>query len=384
MEKVTLPSDGNSGWHKCFGFVEFEHKESVAYSIQLLNGITLYGRSLRVRTAGKTDAPYLAKAKGAEDPSLVAERVGHSTDRTPSLDEASALHPTLGQRLSPPPPFITPNELSCNRVPHPTASQRLPPNELLSDELPRGQMLSATSPPPLTTQNGLVSSDEAPHPMLGQRLSLPTRPLNVLASSDESLHPMLSQRLSPPPPLMIPDGPISSDEPLHPTLGQRLSPRSHMSTNGMGGQRSSLGQRPSPPPAPLFGCSSSWEQVPNYNADNDFYGPHSSPWEQPLPNPITDHMPQQTTHIPLHNHLSSHGEEPHPAQVDSLSFSSHNFMQQERDDDKPTWDRAVHTDDKPSTWTAKEINDRDYHLLQLGETLARYKDIFFNKSQQRI
>lgn len=48
VTKVTICKD-KDGKPKTFGFVCFKHTESVPYAIDLLNGIRLYGRPIKVQ-----------------------------------------------------------------------------------------------------------------------------------------------------------------------------------------------------------------------------------------------------------------------------------------------------------------------------------------------
>nr|ACI33814.1 RNA-binding protein 7 [Salmo salar] len=48
MFKVKIPKD-NDGKQKAFGFVCFKHEVSVPYGMNLLNGATLFGRTLKIQ-----------------------------------------------------------------------------------------------------------------------------------------------------------------------------------------------------------------------------------------------------------------------------------------------------------------------------------------------
>lgn len=46
--KVKIPKD-NDGKQKSFGFAVFKHEESAPYGMNLLNGTSLFGRTLKVQ-----------------------------------------------------------------------------------------------------------------------------------------------------------------------------------------------------------------------------------------------------------------------------------------------------------------------------------------------
>lgn len=60
MEKVFIPYDKESGKHRGYGFVEFIHKESVPYSINLMNNICLLDRYITVRRVTQRRTPSLS------------------------------------------------------------------------------------------------------------------------------------------------------------------------------------------------------------------------------------------------------------------------------------------------------------------------------------
>ncbi|XP_064594725.1 LOW QUALITY PROTEIN: RNA-binding protein 7-like [Liolophura sinensis] len=49
LEKVTIPKD-KEGRRRKFGFVTFKHDVSVPYTLQLFEGLSLYGRSLNLKS----------------------------------------------------------------------------------------------------------------------------------------------------------------------------------------------------------------------------------------------------------------------------------------------------------------------------------------------
>ena len=135
VEKVCFPSDPATGWHRCYGFVEFEHKESVSYAIQLLDGIRFFDRPLRVRSAGKGDAPSAIAASPEAATLLDTLNNAHQTttsDLSAMSSSAEVQGSPAGQRSSSPPPLRTSVQ---NEPPHPTLGRRLsPPRPLFGSE----------------------------------------------------------------------------------------------------------------------------------------------------------------------------------------------------------------------------------------------------------
>lgn len=433
MERVYIPLDVTSGQHKNHGFVEFEHKESVPYSILLLNAICLCGRPLRVGTVGKENgllsaATAMATAAPAVLPSGNATGAPDCTEGTSNTYDEIELQAAvlaaqiqlgmslpvlsealLGQAVCPPmttnlinPPFSSPNDLPDQGLHLPVAAA---PTPLFSVSLPTANDTTSQTPPP--PPSGAVP--------------LPLFPCTSLPSTNGDVHPTLGQRLSPPP--LHPNDPTPlfscNDEvcPMSPTLPP----------NG---------------PIPLFGCNPSlWERdcvtngnlweggTPNHNIEDSWKEPPNPDhlWEERLPNkqeqepdilnsdeiylspsppwnspspprhltdehgdsasweppPIndTDDIPSSLRFrlSPRHDHTSIRCETeredyvtPHPDGTMSAEphpyASDHTHMHR---------NRVLHIDDKPS-WVTNDTKDqiRDHHLSKLSETLACYKQLY--------
>ena len=49
LEKVKIPFDSVAGKNKSFAFITFKHIESVPYTMNLMNGIRLFGQTLKLQ-----------------------------------------------------------------------------------------------------------------------------------------------------------------------------------------------------------------------------------------------------------------------------------------------------------------------------------------------
>ena len=57
LERVTIPKDRDTKQQKSFGFIVFEHEESVKFAYDLLNGVELHRSKIRLqnKTTGLGD-----------------------------------------------------------------------------------------------------------------------------------------------------------------------------------------------------------------------------------------------------------------------------------------------------------------------------------------
>ena len=331
VEQVYFPSDQTTGWHKCYGFVEFEHQESVLYSIQLLNGICLNGRPLKVRTTGKNGSTsgLVPLTNSKSTPAIIPNEAQHGAE-----------HPTLGKRLAP---------LKSNGM--------IPP--LIPPLLNEAQHQHRTSG--------------------GERLLMPSNdiPLNF---PSEAQHPTLDQRLSSGSINM----PYTPFDPQH-HLGQRLSPLVTNNVPPLSIQHSNATN-----PTPLFDSN-------HFRNQNHTFGlppppfPHlSSPLPPCLPSPP---LPPYNREVVEKNTINDLPEPPPlftPAVngqitdnntgnfIDSQPISSSSANPQDQFHEN----RLVYLEDKPS-WVTKETKEqiRDYHLMQLGQTLKKYKELLHNRNK---
>ncbi|KAL9965683.1 hypothetical protein ACROYT_G029521 [Oculina patagonica] len=85
LEAVHIPKDKETGRQKSYGFVSFSHEVSVPYTISLLNGISLYGRAINVKTAQQNTG---TNSPGNQSPSSV------SSPLFDSPNGQSNLHPS--------------------------------------------------------------------------------------------------------------------------------------------------------------------------------------------------------------------------------------------------------------------------------------------------
>lgn len=446
MEKVYFPLDTTTGQHKNHGFVEFEHKDSVPYSILLLNGVCLCGRPLRVGTVGKVSAATTATAASAVFPSTGAPDCTEGTaDGTITYDEIElqaailAAQIQLGMTL----PVLSDALLDQAGCPPVTPNVLNPLFSSTNNVSGQGLLPPVAAGPtplfgvPLSTANDTTNQTLSP-PLVP---SGPT-PLHLFACTPTNgdIHPTLGQRLSPPP--LHPGDPTplfncvplpSNDDPMQ---GQSLSPT--LPPNGpiplfscnlspweqdcvTNGNDSNLWEKPSNhndhsrKEPPNRDHSSSWEQLPKQeqlseepssrdttrvaNSDEiylspsppwnslspprhltDEHGFHSdpvSPWEQP-PNG-SDDVPDSLRFrlSPRHDHTSNHSERDdyatsHPD--DAMSTEPHPYNS---DHTLLHRSRVLHSDDKPS-WVTEDTKEqiRDHHLSKLSETLVRYQQLY--------
>ena len=49
LERVTIPKDRDTKQQKSFGFIVFEHEESVKFAYDLLNGVELHRSKIRLQ-----------------------------------------------------------------------------------------------------------------------------------------------------------------------------------------------------------------------------------------------------------------------------------------------------------------------------------------------
>ena len=353
MEKVFIPSNPKTGLHKSFGFVEFDHKESVPYSIQLLDGICLFGRPLKVKTATKT-------SDSAGDPALTGAGVD---------DE---LHPTLGQRLSPTAHPVLDHVLRSNAhdqdLPHPTLGQRLSP------------------PPPFANNDAL-------HPTLGQRLSLPNGMPLPFPLPPGPLPLFVNNNHLPPPPLF--DASNNNRSLFPQTLPPPPLPQQRSSLPSL------LNFPPPPPSHPLFPLDTAAAQggdafvnssgspsvsntncIPlfpnkslgaaNHHDGPDDYAAGASNCVPLFPSKSSDSANHQDN---LGGYVDDCSGEVYHENGDGIDMEgqphvdhTHTHLHE---------DRVVHIEDKPS-WVTRETKDqiRDYHLRMLEETLSKYKEQF--------
>ena len=344
---MYLPCDPKSGCHKSYGFVEFEHIESVSYSIQLLNGIWLFGRPLKVRTAGKSDSSSVSNGvtglQSVTSPSIAIpmEKSTTSKNQHPVIGESASINTppvTLGQRSTLPHKLFTPNDAH-----HPTLGLRLDP----------------------PVNSAAFSLNEAHHPTLGLRLDPPVNSASRL-TPNEAHHPTLGLRLDPP---VNSASRLTPNEAHHPTLGLRLDP-------------------PVNNTAHLF--------------PNEVHHPTRSlrlvsPMNIDTPPSMSSSLFPDKNHSLNHHYNSSSGSSNHPPPLLSPSLpcaSKADFVEDTMEPEslfsgpphhRLHENRVVHLEDKPS-WVTEETKHhlRDYHLLQLGKTIAAYKDLFSNKNGYRV
>ena len=50
LEKVTIPENFKSSQPTTFGFVVFQHEESVNFAYKLLDGVELHGSKIRLKS----------------------------------------------------------------------------------------------------------------------------------------------------------------------------------------------------------------------------------------------------------------------------------------------------------------------------------------------
>ncbi|XP_071078703.1 RNA-binding protein 7-like [Haliotis cracherodii] len=68
LDRVTIPKD-KDGRNKKFAFINFRHEESVAYTMQLYEGIRLFGQYLRLQTrSGSSSLPSSSSPHNSPSP----------------------------------------------------------------------------------------------------------------------------------------------------------------------------------------------------------------------------------------------------------------------------------------------------------------------------
>lgn len=256
MEKVYFPVDPHTQWHKSYGFIEFQYKESVSYSIQLLDGIYVFGRPLKVRTAGRTN-PFSAATNSStsvnceakspppledagldtplQDPTLPTNNTVTALLQTSSTDVAPSVNPFLP--LSPansgPVPLFQPKSLPADLPINPFLPPPLPaPNGLALPVNPFLPAANGGGPPPLfpprtaaaegtpvdlfllplTTANGCppLQTNRGPLPLILPRTA-------TSANLTPPINPFLPPPPLPPPPSSLPpNGPVPLFQPAPP------------------------------------------------------------------------------------------------------------------------------------------------------------------------
>ncbi|KAK5649265.1 hypothetical protein RI129_000294 [Pyrocoelia pectoralis] len=100
LEKVKIPKDKN-GHYTSYGFVTFKHLCSVAYAIDLLNGILLYDKRLNIKPRMNNVRPNLNLYQGTPvmniPPVLLVNEVNKGIDAAHDVN----LLMSLGERLLP-------------------------------------------------------------------------------------------------------------------------------------------------------------------------------------------------------------------------------------------------------------------------------------------
>ncbi len=398
IEKVHFPSDPKTGWHKNYGFVEFEDLESVSYSIQLLNGISLFGRPMRVNTSSKSSG---SSEVVAGLPTLM-EGVPPPKDAVTSLNEAQHQSQDIANSSCPPPPpprglltLVAPKESE-----HLTLGQRLTPSNTFSE---KSQHLRETDEEtgavkvkerniqfndqnnnfPLVTSrnsprhNPFTSTTTTPIPLF-PRHSMEERQEIQGTMHSTAPHKQFNPFSQDMPPLCM-DNPHLQDVPQY-MSDSRSREISYAYSNGPENPRS---RELSPYTYPNDPDSPSLRDVSPYGYPNGIEYPFL-PSSRDIPSYRTgtddDYSDSYTT------------AEEHSSQLNNSPFSltsgtsghSVNGISNERyppslDNDRHQYhrNRIVHMEDKPS-WVSKEtkVNLRDYHLHQLGETLSKYKELF--------
>ena len=334
VEKVFIPLDPSTGHHKTHGFVEFEHKESIPYSILLLSGVNLCGRPLRVGTVGKESLISAAKATDATDPppdstegtpneapftsedvqlqaAILAAQIqlGVSLPEGVSLSELGEV--LLSQSTSPAPtPLFGSTNDALNRKSLPLVAPGAP-TPLFSSALPAASSSTRFQTEPPQTPCGPPSG---PIPLVRPA----PVPLFSTAPTNGDTQHTSGRRLFPPQ-----NGPT-------PLFNRVPHPSSDNEVCNMPGQK--LSSPPPSGPTPLFGCTSLWEQdhVTNGNSDHLWGEPkiqdggsnHSwnsrdqnGSWEQP---PRRDNTEEQLfEEQPEHNMDKTTWDKPAHAVVNS-------------------------------------------------------------------
>ena len=64
LERVTIPKDRETKQQKSFGFIVFEHEESVKFAYDLLNGVELHKGKIRLQNKTTGLGWFCAQQKG--------------------------------------------------------------------------------------------------------------------------------------------------------------------------------------------------------------------------------------------------------------------------------------------------------------------------------
>ncbi|XP_062860982.1 RNA-binding protein 7 [Trichomycterus rosablanca] len=108
--KVKIPKD-NDGKSKQFAFVNFRHEASVPYSMELLNGIRLYGRQLNIKfKTGSSHINQEGKSPANSQnpsPANTPTHRGARCDRTPEQTGSPSYSPPQNLQRS----FLSPDSL---------------------------------------------------------------------------------------------------------------------------------------------------------------------------------------------------------------------------------------------------------------------------------
>lgn len=353
IEKVNFPGDQQSCFHKSYGFVEYEHKESVSFAILLLSGICIYGRPLKVRTVTKSEPISKTNCKPVQVQEATATIIPVSSP-PPVIrsDSESRLQELFGSRLSPPPLF-TPKKAHK----HQNAEQ--PPFLTPIDATPIDATYMASPPsfsPPHHRQNEetppFLSPIGATYIASPPSFSPPPCSISLFSHPPPPVPPnfMLGHHLPSPQPNIMPPARLPSSYNYN-LLPPPLPPHSLLlemdAQNGLipAAQQPVSGNVNSQP-SPL--------QSPNYHQQNgtDAYPSHCS----------------ATNPLPLFPEHNQHFTDSSP----SSSDLSHQ---------RPQRKRGVYTHDKPPSRVANgsELPIQDSHLMQLQNVLMKLKKQFAAK-----
>ncbi|XP_078691819.1 uncharacterized protein LOC144922103 [Branchiostoma floridae x Branchiostoma belcheri] len=129
---VTIPKDPGTGKARSYAFIEFKHAVSVPYTIELMNGIRLHERSLRLQC--RTGSKHASPAHGGVD-SPNATPTHQSQFTTPNPPQLQRAFTT--PQMNPPPQgfnhllgFPTPMTPGAGLMPTPMGMQMMSPHQM--------------------------------------------------------------------------------------------------------------------------------------------------------------------------------------------------------------------------------------------------------------
>ncbi|XP_078610973.1 uncharacterized protein LOC144881658 [Branchiostoma floridae x Branchiostoma japonicum] len=129
---VKIPMDANTGKPRSYAFIEFKHAVSVPYTIELMNGIRLHERSLRLQC--RTGSKHASPAHGGVDsPNATPTHQPQFASPTPPQLQRAFTTPSM----NPPPQgfnhllgFPTPMTPGAGMMPSPMGMPMMNPHQM--------------------------------------------------------------------------------------------------------------------------------------------------------------------------------------------------------------------------------------------------------------